>query len=303
MRVPALAAIVAALCAIPQAQTFRSTVAGVRVDVLVLEGDKPVTGLSAGDFELLDDGVPQRIQAVQVEQVPLSMMLALDVSQSVAGHALADLKQAARAAVAALRASDRAAVLTFSERISLAADWTGDRQLLNDAVDRAAAGGSTSLNDVAYAALTLRDAEPRRALALIFTDGVDTTSWLPPSAVFEAARRTDVVVYGIGLRKIAKPISPVNHNAAAALDLGLERESTNEPLLQRLAGITGGRMLYADQSRGNLEAAFVQAVNEFQRRYVLLYSPSGVPATGWHTLAVRLPGRQVTVKAREGYWR
>jgi hypothetical protein len=181
-------------------QGFRVSVDAVRVDVLVTDGQRPMTGLTAADFELRDSGVVQKIDAVWVEQVPLSVMIALDASASVRGDALDHLKSAAHAVVDLLRAGDRAALLAFSEEVDLFSEWTGDRQQLHRAVAAARASGSTSLHDAAYAALTLGDPEAGRPLVLIFSDGDDTSSWLSGAHVLEAAQRTDAVVYGIGLQ-------------------------------------------------------------------------------------------------------
>ena len=72
-----------------QRSRFRSTAQAVQVDVQVLDGKKPVAGLTAADFELFDSGVAQIIKAVTVEDVPVSVLMALDVSGSVKGEALA----------------------------------------------------------------------------------------------------------------------------------------------------------------------------------------------------------------------
>ena len=85
-----------------------------RVDVLVLDGNRPVGGLTAADFELSDSGVAQRIDAITFEDVPLSVMLALDASGSVRGAPLEHLKEAAAAVTGLLKPCDRAALLTFS---------------------------------------------------------------------------------------------------------------------------------------------------------------------------------------------
>ena len=98
-------------------QTFRVSVDAVRVDVLVLDGNRPVGGLTAADFELSDSGVAQRIDAITFEDVPLSVMLALDASGSVRGAPLEHLKDAAAAVTGLLKPGDRAALLTFAEEV------------------------------------------------------------------------------------------------------------------------------------------------------------------------------------------
>lgn len=98
----------------PAPPRFRVAVDAVSVDALVTRGGRPVSGLSANDFEVRDNGVPQQVKVVSVEAVPVNVVLALDVSESVAGERLASLADAGRAAVRGLRAIDRAAILTFS---------------------------------------------------------------------------------------------------------------------------------------------------------------------------------------------
>ena len=58
------------------------------MDVLVSDRGKPVPGLGPADFEVLDNGVPQRVELVSFEQLPLSVVLALDMSDSVVGPRL-----------------------------------------------------------------------------------------------------------------------------------------------------------------------------------------------------------------------
>src|SRR5687768_13977095 len=78
---------------------FRSGTDAVRVDVLARRGHEPIIGLTAADFELRDSGVVQEIRAVSTEEVPVTLLLALDTSKSVQGSVLDNLKAAARSAV------------------------------------------------------------------------------------------------------------------------------------------------------------------------------------------------------------
>jgi VWFA-related protein len=171
-------------------QRFRVNVDAVRADVLVMDGRRPVTGLTTADFELRDSGVLQQIESVVVEDVPLSIMLALDTSRSVDGAPLDNLKDAAAAVVRLLAPADRAALMTFTGSIRLRAPWTADQARLLAGIAATQAAGSTTLYDASYAALTLRDPEPGRTLVLIFSDGADTSSWLPGANVLDVARRT-----------------------------------------------------------------------------------------------------------------
>ena len=75
-------------------QPFRSGVDVVRVDALVTDGHRPIAGLKAADFELLDNGVLQQIDSVALESQPLAVVLVLDTSGSVAGNKMAHLAAA-----------------------------------------------------------------------------------------------------------------------------------------------------------------------------------------------------------------
>src|SRR4030095_3986226 len=63
-------------------QRFTSKTIGVRVDVLVTDGNQLVRGLNARDFELRDEGVVQSVSEVEVEELPLNLILAFDTSAS-----------------------------------------------------------------------------------------------------------------------------------------------------------------------------------------------------------------------------
>ena len=136
-----------------QRPTFWSTTEAVLVDVLVTRGDRPLEGLRAEDFEVRDSGALQKPQLLLIESMPVDVSIALDVSGSVDGRRLDQLKGAARAAVAALRPMDRARLLSFSDEIEVGTAWTLDREPVYRAIDALSAAGWTSLIDATFTAL------------------------------------------------------------------------------------------------------------------------------------------------------
>jgi Ca-activated chloride channel homolog len=206
------------------------------------------------------------------------------------------------AVVDALGERDRAALLTFSERLQLHTRLTGDRQRLRELLARVKPGGATSVIDAAFAGLALREADDGRTLMLLFSDGRDTASWFSARTVLDAARRTDVVVYPVTIEtRVAGPSvdrSAAPPSRAQSDELGWIR--AGERLLDAFADETGGRVVHADEERG-LRRTFVDVLSEFRQRYVLSYTPSGVSDESWHTIDVRLKGRTGQVKARRGY--
>ena len=294
-----------ALTADPQAdQTFRAMVDAVRVDALVTRDGRPVPGLTAADFELRDNGVVQEVSAVRVEDVPLTLLLVLDVSQSVQGEPLTQLRAAIDASASALSAADHVALFTFSHHIAQAAAATRDLIDLRSAARGVEASGATSLYDATLAALMMRHRVEGRAVMLVFSDGADTTSWMDPRVSLAAAQRSDVVVYGVTLARQTE-----RRDAQAVRQATLEEDwfrrdpwSYGRQDLPLLAADTGGSILTAERP-DRLRETFVGVVRDFKSRYLLTYTPRDVAPGGWHSVDVRLRRQKAEVTARRGYLR
>ena len=292
------AAVVAGAAAALGAQTsrpFKSGIDLVTVDVLVTDGRRPVSGLRAADFELRDEGVVQSIAQVQIETLPLNVIFVLDTSQSVSGTRLAHLKAAADSIVSQLGASDRVALLTFSHALRRHAALTSDFGRVKRTIAELSASGATAMRDAVAAGLALRGTDRGRALVVVFSDGVDTASFLPAERVFNQAARSDVVAYGVGFPSAPPPLpggSTVHQRQQAP---------GSDTFLRTLAAATGGRVEIADGD-DDIARAFGRVLAEFRARYVLGFTPTGVPRSGWHKLEVKLKQRRGVVTARRGYF-
>jgi len=271
------AALGTSVVTVAQQPIFSSRLEAVRVDVLVTDNGRLVRGLVPADFVVLDNGIPQTVDIASFETLPVNVILALDHSRSVTGERLAQLQDAARTVLRALAPRDQAALITFSHRVALQQALTHDGGAVVDAVDAAQPGGQTSLFDGVYAGLLAGVNDPSRNLLLVFSDGVDTASWLSSAQIIETAKRSDVVVYAL---------SP--------------KDAGSAPFLRDLTEQTGGSAFEVD-SLGELSSRFVAILEEFRHRYLLSYSPKGAPSPGWHRLEVKLKNRRATIKARPGY--
>ena len=260
-----------------QSASFTSTIEAVRVDVLVTDNGQVIRGLGPSDFELLDNGVPQQVELVSFDQIPLNVILALDMSDSVAGERLDRLRDAGAGLLGALKKEDQAALVAFSHTVQLGAKLTSDVSTVRKALVAAQGTGMTALVDGTYAGIMVGESDAGRALLIVFTDGVDTSSWLRADAVLDAAKRADVVVYGVSVVSRLKP-----------------------EFLREVTSFTGGR-LFEIEKTANLTSTFLGILEEFRHRYLVSYSPRGVAKDGWHKLDVRLRNRRATIKARPGY--
>ncbi|MEP6915566.1 MAG: VWA domain-containing protein [Acidobacteriota bacterium] len=261
----------------PQQPSFSSGALGVRVDVLVTDGRHPVGGLTALDFELRDDGVVQTVTVMDVTDVPVNAVLALDTSASIAGTRQVDLVAASYAFLDGLKAADRAALTTFSHAVAPRIPLTSDIPVVRAELRRIVPSGRTAVLDGVYVALVTTLSEPGRSLVVVCTDGADTSSWLQAEEVLESAKRSNAVIYAV--------------TAADA------RRSSS---LDDLTDATGGQVLQV-KSSADLRGAFQKILQQFRSRYTLTYSPEGVPAGGFHRLDVRAKRRGLNVRARQGY--
>ncbi len=256
--------------------TFSSKIEVVRVDVLVTDNGVPVRGLGPGDFEIRDNGVVQQVELVSFEQIPLNVILALDMSDSVAGDRLDRLRAAGITILGGLTREDQAALVTFSHAVRLGAALTSDVNRVRVALARTTGQGSTALIDGAFAGIQVGESDAGRALLIVFSDGLDTASWLSAEKVLDAAKRSDVVAYAVAVRSPAKP-----------------------EFLRDLTSLTAGRLFEVEKT-DKLDAIFTGILQEFRQRYLVSYTPRGVAREGWHKLDVRVK-RGGTVKARPGY--
>ena len=248
----------------------------VRLDVLVTERGRSVLGLQAADFTVLDNGVPQKVDYISFDELPLNVVLTFDASDSMTGPRFDDLRSAGHAILDLLRQDDRAALVSFSHAVTLGSDLTADRAAVSAALDAGLARGQTALVDASFSGLAIGGSEAGRSVMFVFSDGRDTSSWLEPQRVIDFARVANVAVFGV------------------------TAGDSHDSFLKDLANVTGGDLVQV-KSTIELRPVFVQLLAGFRLRYTVGYSPTGVASGGWHAVKVSVSRKGATVKAREGY--
>jgi Ca-activated chloride channel family protein len=249
----------------------------VRVDVLVTERGQPVRGLTVSDFEVFDNGVAQRVDLASFEQIPLNVVLVFDTSGSVTDERLGHMRDAGTAVLKRLTKNDQAALVTFSHVVARRAPLTADREQVRTALNFQPPEGDTALVDAVYTSMMIGESDAGRSLAIVFSDGVDTASFLTANAVLDTAKRSDVVVYGVSVGPRVR-------------------------FLRDLSAFSGGTVFDVDGTK-DLSTTFEKILDEFRHRYLVSYSPEHVTRGGWHRLEVRVKNRGVRVQARPGYMR
>jgi VWFA-related protein len=275
-------AIVAWAAAPPAAlqQTFRASTDAVALDVAVFDGDRVVSTLTAADFEIVDNGVTQRVMSADRSLLPIDLRLVFDTSGSISATELEKHRRAMTMVADALRPGDRCEVITFTSRIGDAAA----RQSPPVSIDLRRVGpDGTSFFDAVSLAMITQPVAERRQITIVMSDAHDNASFFDEATLLRAARRTDAVVYGI---------VPTETPAAAPF---AER-------LQAITLMTGGRLLLADRAE-RVGRRILDALEEFRQSYVVRYELWGVRPEGWHRVTVRLRNNWgFTIRVREGYF-
>lgn len=286
----ALMAVVGCAVAVTASQgLFRARVNLVRLQVLVTEDGQPVLGLEPRDFEVTDNGVRQRIETVYAERLPLDLLFVMDRSASMAGEPLARLKGAAQELLSSLRPDDRCGLLSFSHWVSLDVDLTHDRSRMARAVEGLSADGLTSVLDALYGSLHVGLEPDRRMLVLLFSDGLDSHSWMTADDVTALARQSEAVIGAVAF----KP-GPARRGEES------EAAPPNVPFLRSLAEDTGGEIVLATRP-DEFSSAFARLLARARSRYLISYYPQGPERAGWHEVKIRLRSGHGAVLARRGY--
>lgn len=254
----------------------------IQITAVVTDGDgRFVTGLKAEDFKVYEDDKPQRLSNLATENIPLELVVALDVSSSMA-DALPAVKRHATNFLAQLQPSDQVTVLGFNDNIFTPARRSTDQAVRAKAIARLAPWGGTALYDVIIRALDLLGRQSGRRALLVFSDGEDQSSHASMPSVVTRAEASDATIYMIGQGR--------------ALHTGALQQ-----LMKRLATGSGGRAFFSGDE-AKLEVIFQEIVEDLRHQYLLGYpAPDHARNGEQHRIRVEVPGHGYAVRARQGY--
>jgi VWFA-related protein len=176
----------------------------VRIFATVLREGAPLRGLDAADFRVREDEVDQEPLTVEPRLPPLSVVLTLDTSGSMAKR----MQEAGAAAIRfldTLGREDSAQVVTFARQVKRLTAMSTDREAMREAIRKAVARGDTALYDALYDSIRLAQDRTGRKAIVLMSDGVDDDGTGKPLSkhtaqdVIGLAREVNVPIYVIGL--------------------------------------------------------------------------------------------------------
>ncbi len=262
----------------PTAPKFEAGISLVTLDVAVLDNHGNfIPGIPAGNFRVIEDGVPQKIDKVEMGQAPITVALLIEFSrvfQQYWGPAWYQTLQLAFGFASTLQPNDYCAVIAYDIKPNLLTDFTTDRGRVQEALNRMqmASWQEANLFDaVIDTTERMSGVEGRKAIVLI-SSGVDTFSKATFDQTRKAVQQNGVPIYAIGLMQALRLIHP----PSGAQEMGF-LQADNQ--MRTFAAESGGQSFFP-RFEGEFQSIF-QAVHQALRsQYVLVYSSSNKARDG-----------------------
>jgi Ca-activated chloride channel homolog len=279
---------------------FRGAVDLVSLNVtLTDQHDQLVSGLTASDFAVFEDGVLQDLSFFSSSRLPMDIAILLDSSSSM-GPVLSVAQDAAIAFVETAQPADRVSVTEFNDRANILHSLGSDIAGASRAIRSTSPRGSTALYNGLYMAMTemIRSRrgsqEIRKQAVVVLSDGQDTSSLVQFEDVMDLAHESGIALYTILL------LSPLD--ARLASDLKSSRFSQALFVMRSFAEVTGGQTFLTSNAR-DLRGIYNKIANELALQYTLGYMSKNAQRDGrFRRIVVRVvdhPG--VRTRTRTGY--
>lgn len=303
-----------------EGSSLRVVVNLVQLNVAVTDKNgNYITGLHPEDFVITEDGITEKLAAFAHGDEPARSVLESSngPSESTTGHStdhVADQPETLSSLIAgsdvfvlfdtsnymyrdfvfaqdaisefvrSLESADKIAFFSYSRNLSRAVPLTSDRLQVLRGVRSTVAGDSAALYNALL--LTVRDAAQYtgRRMIVVFSNGPDNSSVVPPEDVAELAQSEGVSVYMISTQEA-------------------KLEPVSTAVFERMTAATGGKAYFARSWRDE-RRAFASIQDDLAHLYSLAYYPKANPNTGWRSIKVKLVGDQAKkykVRTRNGY--
>jgi VWFA-related protein len=248
-----------------------------------------LSDLQQSNFQVYENGVPQRIKLFSHEDVPIAAGLVVDHSGSMRPK-LAEVSAAVRTFAEASNPDDQMFAVNFNEHIEPGLPdsirFSADPNVLEQAVQRTPAGGETALYDAIAAALQqLRASSRDKKVLLVISDGGDNASIHKLPEVLKMAAESNAIIYTVGIFD----------------DNDTDR---NPRVLRRLAESTGGIAFFPKQVN-EVVGICARIASDIRHQYTIGYTPANPARNGeYRTIRVVASVPQhgkLSVRTRSGY--
>jgi VWFA-related protein len=253
----------------------------VQVTVTVTDDHGRFVGaLPRTAFHVFEDGKPQTLGYFASEDVPLELIVAVDISGSMT-PVMPRLKRSVKNFLGSVPAANQVTLLGFNDTVFTLTRKATDLAERLRSVDRLAPWGATALYDAIVRGIEVLGRQTGRRALVVFSDGEDQGSHVTLGDVERRLQASDVTLYMIGQGR------------------GVTHEYLRK-VMQRLTVPTGGRAFTTDNIEA-LQGAFEELLEELSNQYLLGYQPTNTSRDdAWREIRVDIDGQR-NVRARQGY--
>lgn len=287
--------------------TFKTESSLVTVDVAVLDNrGNAIKNIPPGNFRVLEDNVPQKLQNVVSDQAPMTLGLVVEFSNSfqrMYGSGWYQTLATAYGFLETLKKDDYCAIIAYDMRPEILTDFTNDRSKWQEAMQRLRipAFSEANLYDTLIDTTDRMQKIEGRKAVLVLTSGIDTFSKVTYDKTRKLLQEHDVPVYVIGLLQTARELADARGGmgSIARLDF-LQADNA----MKTFAKETGGQAFFP-RFQGELPSIFMQIQDSLRSRYTVTYSPSNTARDGkFRKLKVELvnpaTGEPLPIKDEKG---
>jgi VWFA-related protein len=296
----------------------------IRVDVPVVTVDVSVQlqktgqfvpGLKPENFRVAEDGVPQKLTDLRMQQKPITAVMLLEFAAN-SWAFIRDMQQASYVFFKQLKPEDYVAVVTYDLRTHILTDFTQDKQLTAQALQSLTIPGFSDTNEFDALSETLdrlSRIEGRKYIILV-SSGRDTFSKLNLDQIYKKVRDSkDVTIYTVSTGGLARELSDSRGNMGAITRMDY-LQADNQ--MKTMSAMTGGQS-YFPVFQGAFPEVFASINNSIRNQYVLTYHPTNTAQDGtYRKIKVDLVDREgqpltmvdeknkklkYSVMARDGY--
>ena len=180
--------------------------------------------------------------------------------------------------------SSRIAFYSYSRNLLRATSLTPDPFQVINGVRTSVAGDDAALYNSLL--LTVKDAAPLkgRKAVVVFSNGPDNASSVPPEDVAELAESTGTIIYILSTRQA-------------------QDDPASAAAFERVSKASGGKAYFAKDWRQE-KKAFASIREDLVHLYTLSYYPQSNPNRGWRSIKVKLVGKDLQkyhIRTRDGY--
>jgi len=280
----------------------------VTLNVGVTDSTKtPIPGLSRADFTVLEDGMQQNIASFSADRAPISLVLLLDTSGSIASK-LDRIRGAASTIIHQAGDQDEFCLVEFKASMTVVQDFTSDTSAADRALANLKAGGQTALLDALQFSLehASRNGRHERKGLVLITDGGEADSHFTRADVLPLLQRANVQFYAVGFPEgLDRVQSPDTRGHGPIKPQPTEAQARD--LLDTLAKASSGGRVFYPLRAADLGPISQSIVSDLRApRYTIGYYPTRSQSeVGWRSVQVLVrpsPERgQLTARTRAGY--